>query len=103
MANSEMGRGETRTGKGFAMTCPFCAAPHRMSFPSSSANQFACGTFTSRDTNRHDQTILCVTAEVDGLNARIARLETAGDALARTQTHDLVEVVNWRKARESKP
>ena len=35
---------------------------------------------------------------------RIKRLEEAGDALAKTQTYDLVETVNWRKARgEAKP
>jgi predicted nucleic acid-binding Zn-ribbon protein len=34
---------------------------------------------------------------------RIKRLEDAGDALANTQTHDLLETVNWRKAKEAKP
>ena len=34
---------------------------------------------------------------------RIKRLEEAGDALAKTQTYDLVETVNWRKAKEAKP
>lgn len=34
---------------------------------------------------------------------RIKRLEEAGDALAKTQTYDLVETVNWRKAKEDKP
>ena len=34
---------------------------------------------------------------------RTKRLEEAGDALAKTQTYDLVETVNWRKAKEAKP
>ena len=37
------------------------------------------------------------------LKERIKRLEEAGDALANTQTYDLLETVNWRKAKESKP
>ena len=36
-------------------------------------------------------------------NDRIKLLEEAGDALAKTQTYDLVETVNWRKAKEAKP
>jgi predicted nuclease with TOPRIM domain len=35
-------------------------------------------------------------------NDRIKQLEEAGDALAKTQTYDLVETVNWRKAKEVK-
>jgi hypothetical protein len=42
-------------------------------------------------------------AVVRGLQERIKRLEEAGDALAKTQTYDLVETVNWRKAKEAKP
>jgi len=34
---------------------------------------------------------------------RVKRLEEAGDALANTQTYDLLETVNWRKAKEAKP
>ena len=37
------------------------------------------------------------------LQDRIKRLEEAGDALAKTQTYDLLETVNWRKAKEAKP
>ena len=37
------------------------------------------------------------------LKNRIKRLEEAGDALANTQTYDLLETVNWRKAKEDKP
>jgi hypothetical protein len=33
----------------------------------------------------------------------IKRLEEAGDALANTQTYDLLETVNWRKSKEAKP
>jgi len=41
--------------------------------------------------------------ELNAANERIKRLEEAGDALAKTQTYDLVETVNWRKAKEAKP
>ena len=34
---------------------------------------------------------------------RIKRLEEAGDALAKTQTYDLLETINWRKAKEVNP
>jgi len=37
------------------------------------------------------------------LQEHIKRLEEAGDALAKTQTYDLLETVNWRKAKEAKP
>ena len=37
------------------------------------------------------------------LKERIKQLEEAGDALANTQTYDLLETVNWRKAKEAKP
>ena len=37
------------------------------------------------------------------LKNRIKRLEEAGDALANTQTYDLLETVNWRKSKEAKP
>jgi len=41
--------------------------------------------------------------ELNAANDRIKRLEEAGDALAKTQTYDLPETVNWRKAKEAKP
>ena len=41
--------------------------------------------------------------ELEDLIDRIKRLEEAGDALANTQTYDLLETVNWRKAKEAKP
>jgi hypothetical protein len=34
---------------------------------------------------------------------RAKRLEEAGDALANTQTYDLLATVNWRKAKEAQP
>ena len=34
---------------------------------------------------------------------RIKRLEEAGDALSETQTYDLIQNINWRKAKEAKP
>lgn len=33
---------------------------------------------------------------------RIKRLEEAGDALSETQTYDLIQNINWRKAKEAK-
>jgi len=41
--------------------------------------------------------------KLDRAADRIKRLEEAGDALANTQTYDLLETVNWRKAKEAKP
>jgi hypothetical protein len=41
--------------------------------------------------------------QIRELQDRIKRLEEAGDALANTQTYDLLETVNWRKSKEAKP
>ena len=41
--------------------------------------------------------------KLDRAADRIKRLEEAGDALANTQTYDLLETVNWRKSKEAKP
>lgn len=41
--------------------------------------------------------------QIRELQERIKRLEEAGDALANTQTYDLLETVNWRKSKEAKP
>ena len=41
--------------------------------------------------------------QIRELRERIKRLEEAGDALANTQTYDLLETVNWRKSKEAKP
>ena len=41
--------------------------------------------------------------KIDAASQRIKRLEEAGDALANTQTYDLLETVNWRKSKEAKP
>jgi hypothetical protein len=46
----------------------------------------------------HPQTIV---RELNRMSDRIKRLESAGDALAKTQTHDLLETINWRKAKEA--
>ena len=48
----------------------------------------------------HPQTIV---RELNRMADRIKRLEEAGDALANTQTYDLLETVNWRKSKEAKP
>lgn len=36
------------------------------------------------------------------LTDRIKRLEEAGDALSKIQTYDLIQNMNWRKAKEDK-
>jgi hypothetical protein len=41
--------------------------------------------------------------ELNEANHRIKRLEEAGDALSETQTYDLIQNINWRKAKEDKP
>ena len=54
---------------------------------------------------QHDavrDTLIIARYEIRGLEKRIKRLEEAGDALAKTQTYDLLETVNWRKAKEVK-
>ena len=49
-----------------------------------------------------DNVILGAAYEIEKLQARIKRLEEAGDALSKTQTYDLIENVNWRKAKEDR-
>ena len=44
-----------------------------------------------------------IVRELNRMADRIKRLEEAGDALANTQTYDLLETVNWRKSKEAKP
>jgi hypothetical protein len=66
-----------------------------------------------RDTPRMDasayddgaiwQTGCDIERELNAAQQRIKRLEEAGDALANTQTYDLLETVNWRKSKEAKP
>ena len=43
-----------------------------------------------------------IVRELNRLNDRIKRLEDAGDALSETQTYDLIQNINWRKAKEDK-
>jgi len=40
---------------------------------------------------------------VEYLQDRIKTLKKAGDDLAKTQTHDLLETINWFKAKDAKP
>ena len=47
--------------------------------------------------------VVWLATEKAKLEERIKRLEEAGDALANTQTYDLLETVNWRKSKEAKP
>ena len=60
------------------------------------------------DASAHDDGAIWETGcdielELNAANQRIKRLEEAGDALANTQTYDLLETVNWRKSKEAKP
>ena len=52
------------------------------------------------DEKRKD--IVYLATEKAKLEEHIKRLEEAGDALAKTQTHDLLETINWRKAKGDK-
>ena len=47
--------------------------------------------------------IVYLATEKAKLENYVMRLEDAGDALANTQTYDLLETVNWRKSKEAKP
>ena len=47
--------------------------------------------------------IVYLATEKEKLENYVMRLEEAGDALANTQTYDLLETVNWRKSKEAKP
>ena len=47
--------------------------------------------------------IVYLATEKAKLENYVMRLEDAGDALANTQTYDLLETVNWLKAKEDKP
>ena len=40
---------------------------------------------------------------VEYLQDRIKKLKKAGDDLAKTQTRDILETINWFKAKEAKP
>ena len=47
--------------------------------------------------------VVYLATEKAKLENYVMRLEEAGDALANTQTYDLLETVNWRKSKEAKP
>jgi len=46
--------------------------------------------------------VVWLATEKAKLENYVKRLEEAGDALSKTQTYDLIENVNWRKAKEAK-
>ena len=85
------------------MNCPYCDSKpfsaHEDVKPFSFF-EYECGTKLGKYPVRSPH---CHKAEVNNLKERIKRLEDAGDVLAKTQTYDLLENVNWRKAKESKP
>ena len=74
--------------------CPRCNAPF-LYFTQINTRVFYCGSDTQIPS------MACRYASQ--LQERIKRLEEAGDALANTQTYDLLETVNWRKSKEAKP
>ena len=47
--------------------------------------------------------VVWLATEKAKLDNYVMRREEAGDALANTQTYDLLETVNWRKSKEAKP
>lgn len=55
------------------------------------------------DIERLTQKVAELYAGAEEQKQGIKRLENAGDALAKTQTHDLLETINWRKSKEAKP
>ena len=59
------------------------------------------------DASAHDDGAIWETGcdierELNAANERIKRLEEVGDALSETQTYDLIQNINWRKAKEAK-
>jgi hypothetical protein len=55
------------------------------------------------DANNKHAALVADVALYEDRGERIKRLEEVGDALANTQTYDLLATVNWRKAKEAKP
>ncbi len=101
--------------------CPFCESPimlHGGNLLRSDNCGFAtyeCRTvydveLADNQWKRAEQSTAChirenqlLMKQRDEARERIKRLEEAGDALANTQTYDLLATVNWRKAKEAKP
>ena len=77
--------------------CPHCQSGND---PVLKDTTWACGV---RFNDTLWRTKECYDRQNARLNQRIKRLEEAGDALANTQTYDLLETVNWRKSKEAKP
>ena len=46
--------------------------------------------------------VVWLATEKAKLENYVMRLEEAGDALSETQTYDLIQNINWRKAKEDK-
>ena len=67
------------------------------------AGILAEGMKLERELNEANEMFRKLNIHALNLTDRIRRLEDAGDALANTQTYDLLETVNWRKAKEAKP
>ena len=77
--------------------CPHC---HSGNDPVLKDTTWSCGV---RFNDALWRTKECFKRNLESANDRIKRLEEAGDALANTQTYDLLETVNWRKSKEAKP
>ena len=77
--------------------CPHC---HSGNDPVLKDTTWSCGVRFNDSTWRTKE---CFKRNLESANDRIKRLEEAGDALANTQTYDLLETVNWRKSKEAKP
>ena len=55
------------------------------------------------DIERLTQKVAELYAGAEEQKQGIKRLEDAGDALSKIQTYDLIQNMNWRKAKEAKP
>ena len=86
------------------MRCPFCGEKANDGDQTRNGTLYECGTFVWDDEiDRSNQTAKCINAEVGALKARIARLENAGDALARQTLANGRSHLQWFASREAKP
>ena len=92
------------------MNCPFCGQKRAASLRFGPSLHFECGTaLCASHIKRHFQSKKCAEAEIENLNARIARLEEAGDDLrvcceSVVSPSDVVKYVKrWTEAKEAKP
>ena len=90
------------------MRCPFCGQKRAASLRFGPSLHFECGTaLCASHTMRNFQSKKCAQAEIENLNARIARLEEAGDMMAGRLSilaefrRDETMVENWNISKTS--